>query len=85
MLLTMDIGNTNINIGLFKGDNLALSVRLGTERQKTDDQYAMDFTNIFVMHKIDFNDINGVVISSVVPEITESVTNAIKKLTGKML
>ena len=83
MLLTMDIGNTNINIGLFKGDNLALSVRLGTERQKTDDQYAMDFTNIFVMHKIDFNDIDGVVISSVVPEITESVTNAIKKLTGK--
>ena len=83
MLLTMDIGNTNINIGLFDGDNLALSVRLATERQKTDDQYAMDFTNIFVMHKIDFNDIHGVVISSVVPEITESVTNAIKKLTGK--
>ena len=83
MLLTMDIGNTNINIGLFDGDDLALSVRLATERQKTDDQYAMDFTNIFVMHKIDFNDINGVVISSVVPEITESVTSAIKKLTGK--
>ena len=83
MLLTMDIGNTNINIGLFDGDDLTLSVRLATERQKTDDQYAMDFTNIFVMHKIDFNDINGVVISSVVPEITEAVTSAIKKLTGK--
>ncbi len=83
MLLTMDIGNTNINIGLFKGDDLAVSARLATERQKTDDQYAMDFTNIFVMHKIDFNDIHGVVISSVVPEITESVTNAIRKLTGK--
>ena len=83
MLLTVDIGNTNINIGLFDGDDLAVSARLATERQKTDDQYAMDFTNIFVMHKIDFNDIDGVVISSVVPEITESVTNAIKKLTGK--
>ena len=83
MLLTMDIGNTNINIGLFKGDDLTVSARLATERQKTDDQYAMDFTNIFVMHKIDFNDISGVVISSVVPEITEAVTNAIKKLTGK--
>ncbi len=83
MLLTMDIGNTNINIGLFKGDDLAVSLRLATERQKTDDQYAMDFTNIFVMHKVDFNDIDGVVISSVVPEITESVKNAIKKLTGK--
>ena len=83
MLLTMDIGNTNINIGLFQDDELALSVRLATERQKTDDQYAMDFTNIFVMHKIRFDDISGVVISSVVPEITEAVTRAIKKLTGK--
>jgi type III pantothenate kinase len=83
MLLTMDIGNTNINIGLFQDDELALSVRLATERQKTDDQYAMDFTNIFVMHKIQFDDISGVVISSVVPEITEAVTSAIKKLTGK--
>lgn len=83
MLLTMDIGNTNINIGLFDGDELTTSVRLATERQKTDDQYAMDFTNIFVMHKIDFKEISGVVISSVVPEITESVTGAIKKLTGK--
>ena len=83
MLLTMDIGNTNINIGLFDGDDLAVSVRLATERQKTDDQYAMDFTNIFVMHKVNFNDIDGVVISSVVPEITEAVTDAIRKLTGK--
>ncbi len=83
MLLTMDIGNTNINIGLFDGDDLTVSLRLATERQKTDDQYAMDFTNIFVMHKVDSNDIDGVVISSVVPEITESVKNAIKKLTGK--
>lgn len=83
MLLTMDIGNTNINIGLFEGDELTVSARLATERQKTDDQYAMDFTNIFVMHKINAENISGVVISSVVPEITEAVTNAIKKLTGK--
>mgnify|MGYP003306056554 CR=1 FL=1 len=56
MLLTMDIGNTNINIGLWDGDELTTSVRLATERQKTDDQYALDFTNIFVMHKVDFNE-----------------------------
>ena len=83
MLLTMDIGNTNINIGLFDGDELTVSVKLATERQRTDDQYAMDFTNIFVMHKVDFNEISGVIISSVVPEITEAVKSAIKKLTGK--
>ena len=82
MLLTMDIGNTNINIGLFDGDDLTVSLRLATERQKTDDQYAMDFTNIFVMHKINADEISGVVISSVVPEITESVTSAIKKVTS---
>lgn len=83
MLLTMDIGNTNINIGLFQDDELTVSVRLATERQKTDDQYAMDFTNIFVTHKISSEDIAGIAISSVVPEITEAVTSAVKKLTGK--
>ena len=83
MVLAVDIGNTNINIGLFDGDELTVSVKFATERQRTDDQYAMDFTNIFVMHKVDFNEISGVIISSVVPEITEAVTSAIKKLTGK--
>ena len=47
MLLTIDIGNTNMNIGLFDGELLTMSARLATERQKTDDQFAVEFLNIF--------------------------------------
>ena len=47
MILAVDIGNTNINIGLFQKDELTVSSRLATERQKTDDQFAVEFLNIF--------------------------------------
>lgn len=83
MLLTMDIGNTNMNIGLFDGDTLTMSARLATERQKTDDQFAVDFLNIFQIYNVDFNLITGAIISSVVPEITIHIKNAIEKLIGK--
>lgn len=83
MLLTIDIGNTNINLGIFNGDELTMSARLATERQKTDDQFAVDFVNIFSVYGIKTADIEGTVISSVVPEITVHIKNAVKKLTGK--
>lgn len=82
MLLTIDIGNTNMNIGLFDGELLTMSARLATERQKTDDQFAVEFLNIFKIYNIDFNCILGAVISSVVPEITVHVKNAVEKLIG---
>ncbi len=83
MLLTIDIGNTNMNIGLFDGELLTMSARLATERQKTDDQFAVEFLNIFKIYNIDFNNIMGAVISSVVPEITVHVKNAVQKLIGQ--
>lgn len=83
MLLTVDIGNTNINIGVFNGDTLCMSSRIATERQKTDDQFAVDFINIFNMNKIDASGISGGIISSVVPEITSAVKNAAERVTGK--
>lgn len=83
MLLTIDIGNTNINLGIFDGDRLTMSARLYTERQKTDDQFAVDFVNIFSVYNIKVADIEGSVISSVVPEITVHIKNAVKRLTNK--
>lgn len=83
MLLTVDIGNTNINLGIFDGDTLIMSARLATERQKTDDQFAVDFVNIFSVYSINTAGIEGAVISSVVPEITSHIKNAVKRLIGK--
>lgn len=83
MLLTVDVGNTNINLGIFDGDTLTMSARLSTDRQKTSDQYAVDFVNIFSVYKISSDNIEGAVVSSVVPEITLHIKNAIQRLTGK--
>lgn len=80
MLLTIDIGNTNISIGVFSGDDLILNCRLATERQKTEDQYAIQFTDIFTLYKINPAKITGGIISSVVPEITIAVKRALEKL-----
>ena len=83
MVLAIDIGNTNINLGLFQGDMLQMGVRLATERQKTEDQFAASFFQLFQMHNVEPKEIAGTIISSVVPEITSSVKHAIERLTAK--
>lgn len=83
MILTIDIGNTNMNLGLFDGDILFMRARLVTERQKTEDQFAVEFTQLFSMHQIPPQQIDGCIISSVVPEITVAVSTAIQWLTKK--
>ena len=80
MLLSIDIGNTNISLGVFSGDELVLNCRFATERQKTEDQYAIEFTDIFTLYKINPKKITGGIISSVVPEITIAVKHALFKL-----
>ena len=80
MILTADIGNTNITIGIFKGDDLVFISRLATQRHRTSEQYAIELDAIFRLEKIDAT-IDGAVISSVVPELTSIIKSAIKKVT----
>ena len=83
MLLVLDIGNTNICLGVFDGDRLVMNSRTATDRQKTDDQFAIEIRNIFNLHNIDSSEIEATVISSVVPEITKSIKHAAEMITGK--
>lgn len=83
MLLAVDIGNTNINVGLFDGDTLSMSARFATARQHTKDEFAITLNNIFSINHIDASEIDGGIISSVVPEITEAFGHAVEHLTGK--
>lgn len=83
MLLTVDIGNTNINLGVFDGDTLTMSACHSTDRQKTADEFAVSLVNLFTLYGIKVGDIEGTVISSVVPEITAHIKNAVKRLTNK--
>ncbi len=79
MLLAIDIGNTNIVIGVMKGLDLITSFRLTTQTPRTSDEYGIMMVEMLREKKIHVNDITAVIISSVVPDIMYSVNNSIKK------
>lgn len=82
MVLAIDIGNTNIVIGCMDGDIVLFNERVSTNHKATDLEYAIQLKNIFEIHNIDPYASEGAVMSSVVPSITETVKDAVKKLTG---
>ncbi len=69
MLLAIDIGNTNVVLGVFNNDRLVENWRVGTNTQITPDEYAMIFKDLFGFAKLEFNEITGVIISTVVPPL----------------
>ena len=83
MILTIDIGNSNIVIGGVEGENITFEARLRTESTKTSDQYCVDLKILLDVYGIDRNDIEGTIIASVVPQVLNSMQTAVKKLTGK--
>ena len=80
MLLTIDIGNTNITLGCFDGDILEFTARLATEHRKTADQYAVEIRNMLSLYNIESEEIEDCIISSVVPSVGKSISNAVSKL-----
>ena len=83
MLLAMDMGNTNITIGVFDGKKLMFESRVATDRTKMEDQYAVEFLDILRLYNVDARDFEGAVISSVVPPMESAIRRAVKKITGK--
>jgi type III pantothenate kinase len=82
MLLCTDVGNTNIKFALYNGDHLLMKLRFSTNRAKTADDYAVDLYTIFQLNNVNADEINGSIISSVVPMVTNPLNNAIKTVTG---
>lgn len=70
MLLTFDIGNTNIKIGVYEGERLVSHWRVRTERLKLADEYAVLIRNLLLMADLDIRAIKGCAISCVVPPLT---------------
>ena len=85
MLLAIDIGNTNIVIGCIEAEKICHELRLATDLVKTSDQYWMDLKGVLALYDLQADEIEGVIISSVVPELTYALTNAVELLTGKLL
>lgn len=79
MLLAIDVGNTNIVLGVFQGTELIRSWRLQTLRDRTADELGLAVDGLFVHGKIDRTRIEGVVLGSVVPPLTNTVVGMLWK------
>ncbi len=83
MILTIDIGNSNIVIGGVRDDEILFEARLRTEATKTSDEYCLDVKSLMDVYGVDPTQVEGAIIASVVPQVLNSFQTAIKKLTGK--
>ena len=84
MILTVDIGNSNIVLGGVEGDEILFEARLRTDYTKTSDEYCIDLKMILDVYGFSAQDISGSIIASVVPQVLNSMQTAVKKLTGKV-
>lgn len=82
MILTVDIGNTNIAIGGFLKDQLAFVARICTDTTKTADEYADKILGILRLYKIESDLVEGAIIASVVPPLTVVLKDALKVAYG---
>ncbi len=79
MVLVVDIGNTNIVVGVFKGNEIIGNWRMVTRSEKTSDEYGTFILNLLNYNNIDYKKISSVIVSSVVPDVMHSFENAMKK------
>ena len=82
MIIVIDIGNSNIAIGGIDDEQIYFTGRLATNRKKTDLDYAIDIKNIMEIFKVSREQIDGCIISSVVPQITHIVRRATEQIFG---
>ena len=78
MILAIDIGNTSIALGGFEGDDLKFVVRLSTDITKTEDEYASKIMNILALYNVTKENVDGAIISSVVPPLNSIMKSALR-------
>ena len=83
MVLAVDIGNSNVVIGCFEGNDIRLLERMSTNRNSTALEYAVLIKTVLELNGLERISFEGGIISSVVPSVTNMVKAAIEKLTGK--
>jgi len=79
MITVIDVGNTNITIGVMEGDEVVASFRLTTANRRTSDEFVGIFYALFQGAGVNHKEVTGVVISSVVPKVMHSLRNSIYK------
>ena len=79
MILLLDVGNTNIVIGVYKDNDYIAGWRISTDSKKTSDEYGIQMIQLFNQNDLNPKEVKGIIISSVVPNIMHSLENMIKK------
>lgn len=82
MILAIDMGNTNIVIGGISSEKTYFVERVTTDRVRTALEYAVSIKNILEIHQINKDDIEGAIVSSVVPPLNATISSAVKKIFG---
>jgi type III pantothenate kinase len=82
MILTIDIGNTNIMFGGFEDDVISFVARVATDDKKTEDEYAGLMLSVLSAHSIKRDSIKGAIISSVVPQLNSVMKKAVRFVYG---
>ena len=77
MVLTVDIGNTNIVLGVFDQDELVFTARVSTDKNRTADEYSVMIHGIFEINGFDLSRFDGIILSSVVPQLNSVVAYAL--------
>ena len=82
MILAVDVGNTNITCGVFRGEEIVASFRITTKMPRTSDEYGMMLGTLLEKNQVNEKEIRDAIIASVVPNVMHSLQNAIIKYLG---
>ena len=83
MILAIDVGNSNIVLGCIDGEKITHFIRLRTDTRETEAEYVIKISQLLEFYKLDLKKIEGVILSSVVPPVTEALTRAFRTMFGE--
>jgi type III pantothenate kinase len=79
MLLALDVGNTNVTIGVFEDARLIAHWRLSTIHEQTADEWGILLRNLFALWSLDLNRVDGIIVASVVPPIDSALAQMVDR------
>lgn len=82
MILAIDIGNTNIVLGGFVGEETSFVARIATDTKKTEDEYAAVIRSVLSIHAVEKREVQGAIIASVVPPLNSIMQKAVQIVYG---
>lgn len=82
MILVMDVGNTNMTLGVYQGEEMKATFRLTTKTPRTSDEYGIVITQLLQNNGIEAKSLEGSIVASVVPDVMHALNGALVRYTG---